>query len=43
LSNWDEIKRKDQDERSVVPAAGNAAPSARDGVPSGQPALALIL
>jgi hypothetical protein len=23
LINWGEIKRKDQDERSVVPAAGN--------------------
>ena len=28
-------------ERSGVPAAGNAAPSALDGVPFGQPALAL--
>jgi XTP/dITP diphosphohydrolase len=43
-ANWDEIKRKekeDQAERSGVPADGNAAPSALDGVPFGQPALAL--
>ncbi len=42
--NWDEIKRRekaDLAERSGVPAAGNAAPSALDGVPFGQPALAL--
>jgi hypothetical protein len=39
-ANWDQIKRKekeDQAERSGVPAAG----SALDGVPFGQPALAL--
>jgi XTP/dITP diphosphohydrolase len=43
-ANWDEIKRKekeDQAERSGVPAAADAAPSALDGVPFGQPALAL--
>ena len=43
-ANWDEIKRRekaDQAERSGVPAAGDAAPSALDGVPFGQPALAL--
>jgi XTP/dITP diphosphohydrolase len=43
-ANWDEIKRKekaDLAERTGVPAAGDAAPSALDGVPFGQPALAL--
>ena len=43
-ANWDEIKRKekeDQAERSGVPAAGDASVSALDGVPFGQPALAL--
>jgi XTP/dITP diphosphohydrolase len=43
-ANWDEIKRKekaDQAERSRVPAAGDASVSALDGVPFGQPALAL--
>jgi XTP/dITP diphosphohydrolase len=42
--NWDEIKRKekaDQAERTGVPAAGDAIVSALDGVPFGQPALAL--
>jgi XTP/dITP diphosphohydrolase len=42
--NWDEIKRRekaDLAERAGVPAAGDAAPSALDGVPFGQPALAL--
>jgi XTP/dITP diphosphohydrolase len=42
--NWDEIKRKektDRAERSGVPVAGEASPSALDGVPFGQPALAL--
>jgi len=42
--NWDEIKRKekaDQAERVGVPAAGDAIVSALDGVPFGQPALAL--
>ena len=44
--NWDEIKRRekaDQAERAGVPAAGNAVPSALDGVPFGQPALALAV
>jgi XTP/dITP diphosphohydrolase len=43
-ANWDEIKRKEKEdraERAGVPAAGDAAPSALDGVPFGQPALAL--
>jgi XTP/dITP diphosphohydrolase len=40
-TNWDEIKRKERAERAGVPAAGQAAPSALDGVPFGQPALAL--
>ena len=43
-ANWDEIKRKekaDLAERTGVTAAGDAAPSALDGVPFGQPALAL--
>ena len=42
--NWDEIKRQekaDQAERTGVPAAGDAIVSALDGVPLGQPALAL--
>ena len=43
-ANWDEIKRKekaDLAERTGVAAAGDAASSALDGVPFGQPALAL--
>ena len=39
-ANWDEIKRRekaDRAERAGVPAAGDAAPSALDGVPFGQP------
>jgi NTP pyrophosphatase (non-canonical NTP hydrolase) len=43
-ANWDEIKKRekaDLAERAGVLAAGNAAPSALDGVPFGQPALAL--
>jgi XTP/dITP diphosphohydrolase len=43
-ANWDDIKRKekaDLAERAGVPAGGNAVPSALDGVPFGQPALAL--
>jgi MazG family protein len=43
-ANWDEIKRKekaDLAERTGVPAAGDATVSALDGVPFGQPALAL--
>jgi MazG family protein len=42
--NWDEIKRKekaDLAERTGVPAAGDGVVSALDGVPFGQPALAL--
>jgi XTP/dITP diphosphohydrolase len=43
-ANWDEIKRKekaDLAERTGVPAVGDATVSALDGVPFGQPALAL--
>jgi MazG family protein len=43
-ANWDEIKRKekaDLAERTGVPAAGDGVMSALDGVPFGQPALAL--
>ncbi|MGH3288811.1 MAG: nucleoside triphosphate pyrophosphohydrolase, partial [Streptosporangiaceae bacterium] len=43
-ANWDEIKKKeraDLAERSGVPAAGDSPVSALDGVPFGQPALAL--
>jgi XTP/dITP diphosphohydrolase len=43
-ANWDEIKKRekaDLAERAGVSAAGDAAPSALDGVPFGQPALAL--
>ena len=43
-ANWDEIKRREKAvlaERSGVPAVGDAALSAVDGVPFGQPALAL--
>ncbi|MGH3284304.1 MAG: MazG nucleotide pyrophosphohydrolase domain-containing protein [Streptosporangiaceae bacterium] len=43
-ANWDEIKRKekaDRAERAGVPAAGDSLVSALDGVPFGQPALAL--
>jgi uncharacterized protein YabN with tetrapyrrole methylase and pyrophosphatase domain len=43
-ANWDEIKKKEKTdlaERRGVPAAGQAVPSALDGVPFGQPALAL--
>jgi len=42
--NWDEIKREEKRlkaERKGRPATGSAAPSALDGVPFGQPALAL--
>jgi XTP/dITP diphosphohydrolase len=42
--NWDEIKKEEKRtlaERAGVPAAGQAEPSALDGVPFGQPALAL--
>ena len=43
-ANWDQIKRRekaDLAERAGVPPVGDAAPSALDGVPFGQPALAL--
>jgi XTP/dITP diphosphohydrolase len=43
-ANWDEIKRREKEdlaERSGVPAVGDAVASAVDGVPFGQPALAL--
>jgi XTP/dITP diphosphohydrolase len=43
-ANWDEIKRKekaDLAERTGMPAAGDGLVSALDGVPFGQPALAL--
>ena len=43
-ANWDDIKRRekaDLAERAGVPAVGDAEPSALDGVPFGQPALAL--
>jgi XTP/dITP diphosphohydrolase len=43
--NWDEIKKEEKKkflaERAGVPVAGQAEPSALDGVPFGQPALAL--
>jgi XTP/dITP diphosphohydrolase len=45
--NWDEIKREEKRARASAqgegnrPVAGEAAPSALDGVPFGQPALAL--
>ena len=42
--NWDEIKREEKRikaERSGLPADGEAAASALDGVPFGQPALSL--
>ena len=42
--NWDEIKRaekKERAERAGVPADAGGPPSALDGVPFGQPALAL--
>ena len=42
--NWDEIKRaekKERAERGGVPANADGPPSALDGVPFGQPALAL--
>jgi XTP/dITP diphosphohydrolase len=42
--NWDDIKReekKERAERAGVPAGADGPPSALDGVPFGQPALAL--
>jgi XTP/dITP diphosphohydrolase len=39
--NWDAIKKQERTERTGVPADGPAFTSALDGVPFGQPALAL--
>jgi XTP/dITP diphosphohydrolase len=39
--NWDAIKKQEREERAVVHGTGSAAPSVTDGVPFGQPALAL--
>jgi len=39
--NWDDIKRQERSERAVVSGGGHGSPSALDGVPFGQPALAL--
>jgi XTP/dITP diphosphohydrolase len=39
--NWDAIKKQERAERAVVPGAEPASASALDGVPFGQPALAL--
>ena len=39
--NWDEIKREEKRARAVREPADQAPPSALDGVPFGQPALAL--
>jgi XTP/dITP diphosphohydrolase len=39
--NWDTIKKQERSERPVVPGAAQLSPSALDGVPFGQPALAL--
>jgi XTP/dITP diphosphohydrolase len=39
--NWDAIKKQERAERTVVSDSGDAIPSALDGVPFGQPALAL--
>ena len=39
--NWDEIKKQERSERAVVPGSEQASPSVLDGVPFGQPALAL--
>jgi XTP/dITP diphosphohydrolase len=39
--NWDEIKKQERSERAGVSGAGNVSPSLLDGVPFGQPALAL--
>lgn len=39
--NWDMIKKQERSERSVVSGAAEVSPSALDGVPFGQPALAL--
>jgi XTP/dITP diphosphohydrolase len=39
--NWDDIKKQERSERASVPGSGPAFASALDGVPFGQPALAL--
>jgi XTP/dITP diphosphohydrolase len=39
--NWDAIKKQERAERTLVSGHGTAAPSSLDGVPFGQPALAL--
>jgi len=39
--NWDAIKKQEREERAVARGAGPVAPSVTDGVPFGQPALAL--
>jgi XTP/dITP diphosphohydrolase len=39
--NWDAIKKREREERAVVHGTDPAAPSVTDGVPFGQPALAL--
>jgi XTP/dITP diphosphohydrolase len=39
--NWDAIKKQEREERAVVHGSAAAVPSALDGVPFGQPALAL--
>jgi XTP/dITP diphosphohydrolase len=39
--NWDAIKKQERSGKSVVPGAGTDFSSALDGVPFGQPALAL--
>jgi XTP/dITP diphosphohydrolase len=39
--NWDAIKKQERAEQAVAPGGGDVIPSALDGVPFGQPALAL--
>jgi XTP/dITP diphosphohydrolase len=39
--NWDAIKKQEREERAVVNGSADSVPSALDGVPFGQPALAL--
>jgi XTP/dITP diphosphohydrolase len=39
--NWDAIKKREKEERAVVHGTEATAPSVTDGVPFGQPALAL--
>jgi XTP/dITP diphosphohydrolase len=40
-ANWDEIKKAERAAKAAGSASGQAAPSALDGVPFGQPALSL--